>query len=192
MSMKLLKLAIFLFTFVQGATASWTNISSLSYKQGNSGGEPRICVGTIDPNAELEEIGVTQSIIKTGTNCEPGDFDGNGYLDFAFWEVGPLPGTARKFKIVFFEKARVIKTQTITDLNVDNLTSFVLLSSDLIDFYQAHKISFGKIPKRLSGLEQRNDLHMRIEYLYNPQTKSLQRFESDIKIDNSITEEGVE
>ncbi len=65
------------------------------------------CAGTIDgKKAGLDEIGIKPEDLAKGIICIPGDFDGNGYLDFAFF--GTVAGE-KVAKVVFFKEKKAIR-----------------------------------------------------------------------------------
>jgi len=76
------------------------------------------CSGALSQyETELLEIGITSKRLKENVvQCTVGDFDGNGYLDFAFWGLdkkekhGTLWSDYENYFVVFFEKSNVINT----------------------------------------------------------------------------------
>lgn len=71
--------------------------------------------------SNLTEIGISPQISTKDCNCTVGDFDGNGYLDFAFWGIdksNPIHNGLNNldyenYLILFFEKAEIVKTELI-------------------------------------------------------------------------------
>lgn len=52
------------------------------------------CKGVLkNHTSTLKEIGISPKILEKNCNCTVGDFDGNGYLDFAFWSIDMLNPT---------------------------------------------------------------------------------------------------
>lgn len=77
------------------------------------------CNGVLDTCLEkLEEIGISKTKLEEKVQCTIGDFDGNGYLDFAIWGVD----TTKKYQyniqwtdyenylVLFFEKSKIISS----------------------------------------------------------------------------------
>jgi hypothetical protein len=77
------------------------------------------CSGILDTCLEeLRQIGISKTRLSKKVQCAVGDFDGNGYLDFALWGID----TTRKFQyniqwsdgknylVLFFEKSKIIRT----------------------------------------------------------------------------------
>lgn len=76
------------------------------------------CFGILDTCLDrLLEIGISKFRLQKGVQCAAGDFDGNGYLDFAIWGID----TTKKHKyniqwtdtenylVLFFEKSKIIR-----------------------------------------------------------------------------------
>ena len=105
-----------------------TNSSGLTVANDSThGGLTSICSGKLEPQANLHEIGVSEARLKEGTVCVPGDFDGNGYLDFAFWSDLMANEHRRIFKVLFFDKSGVSRTQVLGEAFKDHL--FTSISS---------------------------------------------------------------
>ena len=80
------------------------------------------CKGTIDKHPiSLTKIGITPLRLKNDCNCTVGDFDGNGYLDFAFWGIDNTNPTKygvdnldyENYVVLFFNKSLIINEQQI-------------------------------------------------------------------------------
>lgn len=70
----------------------------------------------------LIEIGITPEILESDCNCTVGDFDGNGYLDFAFWGIdksNPKNQSGlnnidyENYLVLFFKEEHIIQTAYI-------------------------------------------------------------------------------
>jgi hypothetical protein len=77
------------------------------------------CHGLLDTCLDkLLEIGISKARLMQKVQCAVGDFDGNGYLDFAIWGID----TTRKYQydiqwtdgknylVLFFEKSKIIRS----------------------------------------------------------------------------------
>lgn len=69
------------------------------------------CSGSVDTCANfLEEIGITKTKLAKKVRCTVGDFDGNGYLDFAFWGIDKSgEPDYENYVILFFDKAKTVR-----------------------------------------------------------------------------------
>lgn len=94
------------------------NESSLRYESAN---EPArfddvvgatVCSGTVSNPEELKKIALSEADLKEGVHCTVGDFDGNGYMDFALWGFNKRRKT-RSYLVLFFEKDNLIKSALI-------------------------------------------------------------------------------
>lgn len=63
----------------------------------------------------LAESGISKGQLKKGVRCVAGDFDSNGFLDFALFG---RRGKELVLGVLFFEKAVVIRRQLLTDLKL--------------------------------------------------------------------------
>lgn len=84
-----------------------------------------LCSGLEAYGHELVTIGLRRSDMNGAVPCVPGDFDGNGYFDFAIWgrlrpDEPDSPGT-RFFKILYFAEGNIIKSQQIETPGCDHL-----------------------------------------------------------------------
>jgi len=67
--------------------------------------------------SDLNEIGITENKLKNPVMCTVGDFDANGYLDFAFWGIDTVSKTQNNrvsydlenYLVIFFEGSKVIR-----------------------------------------------------------------------------------
>ena len=87
-----------------------------------------LCAGLRKYGHELITIGLRDADLQSAIPCVPGDFDGNGYFDFAIW--GPLrqpdpdlPGT-RYFKVLYFAEGLILKSQQLETPECDHLWLF--------------------------------------------------------------------
>jgi hypothetical protein len=98
-----------------------------------AGAAPRIddvvgattCSGTLDNPDILRKIGLSPADLirpagRTGVQCTVGDFDGNGYLDFALWGFDGQRRT-RRYLVLFFEKDKLIRSTLIEGHQVGRL-----------------------------------------------------------------------
>lgn len=72
------------------------------------------CHGTVDSGTlkELNEIGIKKEDLEKKVYCTVGDFDGNGYLDFAIWGGNKNKNKwpdYENYLVLFYEKDRKIK-----------------------------------------------------------------------------------
>lgn len=75
------------------------------------------CSGAVDSaTKELERIGISKEDLRNEVYCTVGDFDGNGYLDFAIWggnkQRKKWPDY-QNYLVLFFEKDKLIKSISI-------------------------------------------------------------------------------
>jgi len=80
------------------------------------------CKGWLKKHPDaLTKIGISPELLKDGCSCTVGDFDANGYLDFAFWGIDTSEPKQNGFNkldyenyvILFFEESDMIETQLI-------------------------------------------------------------------------------
>lgn len=118
-------LSILLVAFLPLATATANqrpkNLSFIHYTPGKADTDvtlPGRCSGTVGKEAKLEEVGLTSEMLKVGVQCVAGDFDGNGYLDFALYgsKVSKLKYLERDYRIIFFDHAQVIFISQIRNM----------------------------------------------------------------------------
>jgi hypothetical protein len=119
------------------ATASIVSESKVHVEEENwQKSEERVfsCTGLIHYAHELASIGLNESHLEVPIPCVPGDFDGNGYLDFAIWgDLYTRPGDdfkTRKFKTLFFEGPKIVKSQQIETPGADVLWLYRDTDSD--------------------------------------------------------------
>ena len=78
-----------------------------------------ICSGTLNDPTILNMIGLKDADLKKGTKCIAGDFDGNGYLDFALYGrsiyESPVIDRSEALGVIFFQGSNIIKTQVLKD-----------------------------------------------------------------------------
>lgn len=100
---------------------TYTPITKVSNQNSTLGAS--FCKGVLKnhPNS-LTEIGITPEILEIDCNCTVGDFDGNGYLDFAFWGIdksNPRNQSGlnnidyENYLVLFFKEENIIKTSYI-------------------------------------------------------------------------------
>ncbi len=105
-------LKIFLITLLVsgGAGAGPTDVrneSSLTFQRKATA---FICSGLASQEEGLARIELSKAELKKGTACAPGDFDGNGYLDFALFNV---PKAKNQGIVFFYEKEKIMNTTDI-------------------------------------------------------------------------------
>ncbi len=68
-----------------------------------------ICSGTLNQTIDLREIGLSPELLQKGVECVAGDFDGNGFLDFALYKPAPSSKDLRyaAAKVIFFDGAKI-------------------------------------------------------------------------------------
>lgn len=82
------------------------------------------CHGTIDDTSimkEINKLGITENKLKESIQCTAGDFDGNGYLDFAIWGLDTTNknfddvqwADGENFIVLFFDKSKIIQAKKI-------------------------------------------------------------------------------
>src|SRR5438105_4689621 len=112
--MKLILLSFALCTTSMGVSVAGERIkneSAVTYRRNSSGEiDTYICSGAVPKGVNLEKIGVNVDGFKSGVVCAPGDFDGNGYLDFALYNNSKAKNQGL---VIFFKKSKVIGTSDI-------------------------------------------------------------------------------
>jgi hypothetical protein len=96
------------------------NESGLQYR--TEGSRPRaddvvgatFCNGILESGIkELNQIGISSDDLKNEVYCTVGDFDGNGYLDFAIWGIdkqrNKIPDY-ENYMVLFFYKRELIQS----------------------------------------------------------------------------------
>jgi len=81
------------------------------------------CKGVLKNHpSSLTEIGISTKILEKDCNCTVGDFDGNGYLDFAFWGINKLNPTNQSglnnldyenYVVLFFKGETILNSELI-------------------------------------------------------------------------------
>lgn len=80
------------------------------------------CKGFFEKHPKvLTDIGISALILNKECNCTVGDFDNNGYLDFAFWGIdksepirhGVNNLDYENYVVLFFNKSNIINTKKI-------------------------------------------------------------------------------
>ena len=68
-----------------------------------------ICSGTLNQEVDLREIDLSTELLQKGVECVAGDFDGNGFLDFALYKPAPSSKDLRyaAAKVIFFDGAKI-------------------------------------------------------------------------------------
>jgi len=78
-----------------------------------------VCSGILNDAAILNKIGITEADLKKGVDCVVGDFDGNGYLDFAVYgriiHEPPVIDHPEALGVIFFQGSNILKTQVLKD-----------------------------------------------------------------------------
>ncbi len=89
------------------------------------------CHGDLDTCLDkLNAIGISRSKLRKSVQCTVGDFDNNGYLDFAIWGMDTTKkhqyniecSDAENYLVLFFEKSKIIRT-----LNIKTTPGFYLV-----------------------------------------------------------------
>ena len=98
------------------AGPSGVNSSSITFIKGDEvSGPNHICKGKIETSQILKGIGLSPGALKNGTPCVAGDFDGNGFIDFAFLkEIGNEEYTHNyKAVVIFYGDKGIIHTSSL-------------------------------------------------------------------------------
>lgn len=123
------------------------NESSLQYESGPI--QPRIddvvgatfCKGTLSNPEDLEKIGLSEADLRNGVHCTVGDFDGNGYMDFALWG-NSKPRSTQNYLVLFFDRDKLIRSTIIESKH----------SGRLLVYYSPRK-SIGKYGEPISDVD---------------------------------------
>lgn len=74
------------------------------------------CSGSVEKSEELKRVGISTlklsgflSFFVGSVQCTVGDFDGNGYLDFALWGYNEQT-KKNSYLVFFFEKSKLLRT----------------------------------------------------------------------------------
>ena len=70
------------------------------------------CTGTVSNPDDLKKISLSESDLEKGVPCTVGDFDGNGYADFALWGANKQRKT-RSYLVLFFDRDKLIRSTVI-------------------------------------------------------------------------------
>lgn len=73
---------------------------------GSDNKPPHTCSGRLAENVTLEKVGLTPELLKQGVECVAGDFDGNGYYDFALFQPRAMGDSYAKALVLFFEEKK--------------------------------------------------------------------------------------
>jgi hypothetical protein len=160
-------------TPVNESEIRYENITDLDPQYGG------VCKIQNSENIHLEDIGKSKHYIENNyVRCVMADLDGNGYYDFAFWGAfdskafwNAKPGKARielepLFKILFFEKDRIIGTQILKNHARDHIWLYNPTDKEG---------DFGEPETELPGLIQSGEGGTTYIYLYDPKTRQLER-----------------
>jgi hypothetical protein len=78
------------------------------------------CQGSVPEGVDLVSAGINAENLKNGVSCYPGDFDGNGFLDFVLYSPPKCPSVSNclpeTLLILFFRGHSVIRTQVISNV----------------------------------------------------------------------------
>ena len=78
-----------------------------------------VCSGSINDATILHKIGLTEADLRKDVDCVVGDFDGNGYLDFALYgriiHEPPVIDHPEALGVIFFQGSNISKTQVLKD-----------------------------------------------------------------------------
>lgn len=130
-----------------------------------------VCTGTNYYAKELKDIGLSRKELSSRVSCVVGDFDGNGYTDFAIWgrlylREGDRNKT-RKFKVLFFGKKGIIRLQQIENPERDHLWLYPPTNKQ--DKYLSPV-------SRYPGLMQSGEGRMSYYYVYDKGTNRLKKY----------------
>lgn len=161
-----------------GAAELPKNVSSISYEQ-TAINDDRVvgtCSGLIDDAAGLTKMGISKAKLKQGVRCVVGDFDGNGYVDFAFAatrrheELNGRRSHSQDFVIIYFFKKQILKNELIEHPR----------STDGLALYPPRKKEGqnGGPPTKTPGLVDWGEGARNIFYIYDPQRKHMVMSES--------------
>ncbi len=108
----------------------------------------------------LDDIGFYDHDIIRGLSCIVGDYDGNGFADFAFQGEKSVDGIRNTYlKVLFYEDKKLIRE--------------VLLLGDLFFLYHATKEEgeFGEPPSKTDGLTTGGEGDNTHVFLFDPETE---------------------
>ena len=128
------------------------------------------CKGFERYSHELSVIGLKPAHLGGQIPCAPGDYDGNGHLDFAVWgDLYVRPNEefeTRRFKVLFFSGSQVLKSQQIETPGVDHL--FLYKPTDSQEEDEAPVSPY-------DGLLQIDQDGVAYYFTYDPSVRILQR-----------------
>ena len=123
-------------------------------------GNIQFCWRNRDGSVPLNDIGIDDHDILKGLSCIVGDYDGNGYVDFAFEGKKTIDRKVISYlKVLFYEKKKVIRE--------------ILLPGGYFFLYPAtdKKGSFGEPASKNDGFEIPGEGGTTRVYLFDPTTE---------------------
>lgn len=124
-------------------------------------GNIHFCWRNSDGIVPLNDIGFSDHDIIRGLSCIVGDYDGNGFADFAFQGEKLVDGNRRTYlKVLFYEDKKV--------------TREMLLRGDFFSLYHATKEEgeFGEPPSETDGLMIPGEGGTTHVFLFDPETEN--------------------
>jgi hypothetical protein len=114
----ILMVAFFSANGMAGSPLNAKNESTIVYK--NELKQTRnVCSGSLNDVTILNKIGLTEADLRKGVDCVVGDFDGNGYLDFALYgriiHEPPVIDHPEALGVISFQGSNILKTQVLKD-----------------------------------------------------------------------------
>ncbi|MGH2506732.1 MAG: hypothetical protein ACRESI_02030 [Gammaproteobacteria bacterium] len=75
-----------------------------------------ICSGTLHQDVGLKQIKLSTVLLQEGVECVAGDFDGNGFLDFALYQPPSSPSVLNYAiaYVIFFDGPRIQMVSILT------------------------------------------------------------------------------
>ncbi len=142
---------------------SYKNSSPIDFETITSAfyGNIHFCWRNRSGRVPLNDIGFYDPDIIRGLSCIVGDFDGNGFADFAFQGEKLVDGTHRRYlKVLFYEDKKV--------------TREMLLQGDFFFLYPATKEEgeFGEPPSETDGLTIPGEGANTHVFLFDPATET--------------------
>lgn len=154
-------IALLVFCAGNAHTSDAKNESPIDFdaKQSNFVGPLHICWRNRDGKVPLTEIGILDTDLIRGIRCIVGDFDGNGYVDFAFQGRTTSNNTAvPAFKVLLYLQETIIFTEVIQGADV-----FLYPATDQVG-------EFGEPMTKTDGLVIWGEGGNTIVYLFNPES----------------------